>query len=67
MATLKRLEKRIPKIQKKMEVTDFYVDGGYFSGEVERQAQDDGITMHYTDMTGKQPDPSKASANRIYH
>jgi len=29
------LEERIPEIQKKMEVTDFYVDGGYFSGEVE--------------------------------
>jgi len=53
------LEKRIPEIKNKMNVTDFYVDGGYFSGEVEKQAQDTGITMHYTDMTGKKPDPEK--------
>jgi len=53
------LAKRIPEIQKKMEVTDFYVDGGFFSGEVEKQAQNAGITIHYTDMTGKQPDPEK--------
>jgi hypothetical protein len=53
------LEKRIPEIQDKMDVTDFYVDGGYFSGELEKQAQDAGITIHYTDMTGKKPDPEK--------
>jgi tetratricopeptide (TPR) repeat protein len=55
------LEKRLPEIKKKMEVTDFYVDGGYFSGEVEKQAQPAGITIHYTDMTGKKPDPEKLS------
>ena len=53
------LEKRIPEIKSKMNVTDFYVDGAYFSGEVEKQAQDNGVTMHYTDMTGKEPDPQK--------
>ena len=53
------LEKRIPVLQEKMEVTDFYIDGGYSSGELEKQAQDAGITIHYTDMTGKQPDPEK--------
>lgn len=53
------LEKRIPEIQNKMDVTDVFVDGGYFSGGVEKQAQDNGITMHYTDMTGKKPDPEK--------
>lgn len=53
------LEKRIPEIKNKMDVTDFYVDGAYFSGEVEKQAQDNGITVHYTDMTGKKPDPQK--------
>jgi hypothetical protein len=53
------LEKRLPEIQKKMNVTDMYVDGGYFSGELEKQAQATGVTMHYTDMTGKQPDPEK--------
>jgi hypothetical protein len=53
------LEKRIPEIKNKMDVTDFYVDGAYFSGEVEKQAQDNGVTVHYTDMTGKKPDPQK--------
>jgi len=45
------LAKRIPEIQNKMELTDIYVDGGYFSGEVEknrRKIQDNGITVHYT-------------------
>ncbi len=42
------LEKRIPEIQNKMDVTDVYVDGGYFSGEVEKQAQDNGITIIQT-------------------
>ena len=53
------LEKRIPVLQEKTDVTDIYVDGGYFSGGVEKQAQAAEITVHYTDMTGKQPDPEK--------
>jgi hypothetical protein len=53
------LEVRLPEIKKKMKITDLYVDGGYFSGGVEKQAQDAGITIYYTDLTGKQPDPEK--------
>ena len=53
------MEERLPEIQKKTELTDIFVDGGYFSGEVEKQAHDLGVTVHYTEMTGKEPDPEK--------
>ena len=53
------MEKRLPEIQKRTELTDLYTDGGYFSGETEKQAQDTGVTVHYTEMTGKEPDPAK--------
>lgn len=48
------MEERLPEIQKKTDFTDLYVDGGYFSGELEKQAQDMGVTVHYTEMTGKE-------------
>jgi len=57
------LEKRIPVLKEKMDVTDIYVDGGYFSGGVEKQAQDVEISVHYTDMAGKKPDPEKIPLN----
>jgi len=53
------LEKRIPELTEKTDVADMYVDGGYFSTDLEKVAQAAGITMHYTDITGKKPDPEK--------
>ncbi len=53
------LKERLPVIQEKMAVTDVYTDGAYYSPEVEQQAQDDGITMHYTNMSGSKPAPEK--------
>jgi hypothetical protein len=34
---------------------DLYGDGGYYSDEVAAQAEESGIAMHYTDMTGREP------------
>jgi len=53
------LKERLPVIQKKMGLTDMYTDGGYYSEEVEKQAEDSGVTMHYTNMTGREPNPGK--------
>ena len=53
------LKDRLPVIQDKMEVTDMYTDGGYYSHETDQNAQDSGVTIHYTDMTGRKPDPDK--------
>jgi hypothetical protein len=38
-----------------------YVDRGYFSADLEKKAQAAGITMHYTVLIGKKPDPEKIS------
>lgn len=51
------MKERLPEMQNKTDLTDFYVDGGFFSGEIEEQ--DMGVKVHYTDMTGKEPDPEK--------
>ena len=53
------LKDRLPVIQDKMEVTDVYTDGGYYSQETDQNAQESGVTIHYTDMTGRKPDPDK--------
>jgi len=53
------LKNRLPVIQEKMKITDLYVDGGYYSEEVELKAQDSGTTVYYTDMTGKKPASNK--------
>lgn len=53
------LVKRLPEIKKNTDITDLYVDGGYYSEEVEKKSQEQEVTVHYTDMTGKAPDPEK--------
>ncbi|MDI6814438.1 MAG: transposase, partial [Desulfitobacteriaceae bacterium] len=54
------LSERLPVI-KETDVTDLYVDGGYWSPEVEEQAQENHLTIHYTNMTGTKPAPEKIS------
>lgn len=55
------LDERLPVIKEKMEITDVYVDGGYYSEKVKQTTQDAGINTHFTDMTGIDPDPQKIS------
>lgn len=54
------LKDRLP-VMGSQGVTDLYVDGGYYSSDVELEAQDAGINIHYTNMTGSKPSPEKIS------
>lgn len=55
------LTKRLPELKKNTDIEDMYVDGAYYSEEVEQESQKQEVTIHYTDMTGKVPDPKKIS------
>jgi len=58
-------EDRIPEIKTNFEATDVYVDGAYYSKDVEEMANKNDVTMHYTDMTGKKSDYDSISANKF--
>lgn len=58
-------KKRIPKIKSNFELTDMYVDGGYFSSAVEEVSQSIDVTMHYTDMTGKRTNEELIPINKF--
>jgi hypothetical protein len=53
------LMERLPKIKENTEITDLYVDGAYYSEEVEIKGRELEVSVHYTDMTGKAPSPEK--------
>ncbi|MDD2498829.1 MAG: transposase [Desulfitobacteriaceae bacterium] len=52
------LKKDLPNLVEKG-VKDLYTDGAYYSPEVTREAQSQGIEVHYTDMTGRKQSSSK--------
>ena len=56
---------RIPVIKTSFELTDTYVDGGYFGKDVEEVANKNTVIMHYTDMTGKKPDVESITVNEF--
>lgn len=51
---------RLPGIKQKTNVTDMYVDGGYYGIDIMEQSEKLGVNLHFTDMTGK-----KASADKL--
>lgn len=53
------LKNRLPGIKKRTGANDLNVDGGYWSGDIERISQEIGIDIHYTEMTGKEPASEK--------
>lgn len=53
------LKERLQGIKERTELTDLNVDGGFFGGNVEKLSQEMGINLHYTNMTGSEPDPEK--------
>ncbi len=53
------LLERLTQIKEDTRLTDLYVDGGYYSEDVETESQKQKVKMHYTDMTGKAPNPDK--------
>jgi Transposase DDE domain/Transposase domain (DUF772) len=58
-------EDRIPIIKANFEMKDTYVDGAYFSKDVEEVANKNDVTMHYTDMTGKKLDDESIPVNKF--
>ncbi len=52
-------KERLPKIKENTDVTDIYVDGGYYGEEVLEKAQELEINLHYTDMTGRKAPKDK--------
>jgi hypothetical protein len=51
---------RLPGIKQKTNVTDMYVDGGYYGIDIMEQSEKLGVNLHFTDMTGK-----KAAADKL--
>ncbi|MPL87801.1 hypothetical protein SDC9_33830 [bioreactor metagenome] len=52
-------KKALPTLSEQ-EVKDVYTDGGYYSPDMIEEAKTHGITVHYTDMTGR-----KASSQKL--
>jgi hypothetical protein len=50
---------RLQEIKSNTDITDLYVDGGYYGKETEIKAQEHQVKMHYTDMTGTAPRVNK--------
>lgn len=55
------LEERLESIKERTDVSDINIDGAYFGGNTEKSAQELGVNLHYTNMTGSEPDPEKIS------
>lgn len=55
------LEERIESISASG-CKELYADGGFYSGDIIAKSADNEIEMHYTDMTGRAPDPAKLTA-----
>ena len=53
------LEERIEDIKDRTGLTDLNTDGGYFGGTIEARSRDTDVEVHYTNMTGSQPDDQK--------
>ncbi len=47
------IQKALPELQETTPVKDLYLDGGFYGSEVVKQAEDLGVKLHYTDMTGR--------------
>jgi hypothetical protein len=58
----KIIESRIETIAQ-TNCDDLYADGGFYSSEIVEQAAESGITMHYTDMAGTEPQYKVSTAD----
>lgn len=50
------IKESLPELAEDMEVERVFVDGGYYGSSVQELADDLGVEMHYTDMTGRDPE-----------
>lgn len=53
------VQDRLPLIKQKTDVTDMYVDGGYYGIDIMNQSDELGVNLHFTDMTGKKTSTDK--------
>lgn len=57
---------RTSKIKGNTDVSDLYVDGGYYSKDLIEDANKLGISLHYTDMTGRKAPSNKMSISSFH-
>lgn len=50
---VKMADESLEKLQETTPVKDLYVDGGYYSSDLIKKADEIGVQLHYTDMTGR--------------
>lgn len=53
VSDVKMADESLPKLQETTSVKDLYVDGGYYSSDLVKKAEELGVQLHYTDMTGR--------------
>jgi hypothetical protein len=53
----------LPKLLEATQVKELYVDGGYYSSDLVKQAEELEIELHYTDMTGRNVTSNKLPYN----
>ena len=53
------LDERIEEIKERTRLTHLYVDGGHSGGRIEAHAHSADVELHYTNMTGSEPNPEK--------
>ena len=56
------LKEALPELKEKG-VKDLYTDGGYYSPDIVKESKDQGIEIHYTDMTGRKKNGDKIPYN----
>lgn len=56
-------EKALPDLVNKTGLKELYTDGGYYGEDVVNKAQELGVEVHYTDMTGKKPSGTRLPYN----
>ena len=50
---IEMIQKNLPELKETTDVKELYLDGGYYSSEVVKQAETLDVNLHYTDMTGR--------------
>ena len=64
-ADVDMIQHRLPIIKETTNVKELYVDGGYYGEEVEKVAQQEKVTMHYSAMTGRKPADGKLTYDQF--
>jgi hypothetical protein len=55
ISDVKILDERLETIRENTSCTDMYVDGGFHSEDIHKNAEEIGIEIHLTNMSGKEP------------